>query len=532
MCTTDVVVIGAGPTGLTLANLLADWGIRVTVVEKRSSTGDEPRAISVTDETLRVMAQIGIMDRLAPQMLLDTGARYFGRHDQLLAEVHPGTPVLGQPRKSQFDQPIMEQLLHHAARTRTNITLRFSTEALALADHGESVTVAVADAAGPDTIQARWVVACDGGRSPTRHHLRIALDGSTQVEKWIVLDLLNDTHHEHFSEFHCDGKRPHVIVPVGGGRCRYEFMLLPGEDATAMTSRSAIAELLRPYRAVAPAEIRRAAVYVAQQRVAQTYRRERILLAGDAAHLMPPFAGQGLNAGIRDAANLAWKLATCIHGSGTSALIDTYQRERRPHAVQMIKLSHRIGQIVMTTDSRITPIRDAAITALSVLPTVKDWIVGMRFVRPPHLTQGCVVAASPALPTAAAALVGRSLPQPEVQTTDATTTPLDKVLGTGWALITLGGHPPRHGTPPWPGLTPRQIFIHRGVGSAPSRAGVVSVVDSSGVFTELAAGTESVMLLIRPDRYVAAAFRPQEAADVTAALAPYLAVPAGQPSVA
>jgi 3-(3-hydroxy-phenyl)propionate hydroxylase len=493
---TDVLVIGAGPIGLAVANLLADQGVEVMLVERHGGTSDEPRAISVTDETLRVMQQIGVMDDLAPEMLMDTGARYFGRREQLLAEVHPAGPRLGQPGKSQFDQPVMEKLLLDAARTRPLIDVRFNTEAFRITDAPGHVDTVLIDDRGKHTVRSKWVVACDGGRSPVRSQLGLPMEGSTQVQKWIVVDVVNSPGEpERFSEFHCNGQRPVVVVPGVKGRRRYEFMLLPGEDAAQVTAPETIIGLVQPFQRIVNDDIRRAAVYVAHQRVALSYRVGHVLLAGDSAHMMPPFAGQALNAGIRDAANLAWKVAAHVKGTGTEALVDTYQTERRPHAVDMVRLSHRIGKVVMSTSPALTTLRDAAITALGVVPAAKGWLTGMKFLKQPHFADGCVLPAGAGVPKAAAALIGRSLSQPQVTqgaSVPASTVPLDTVLGKGWALLSF---------PAGPGNSGMEVLQLEPDADAPVR-----VNDATGAFTALAGS--GVTLVVRPDRYVAAAAMP------------------------
>ncbi|MCX6499516.1 MAG: FAD-dependent monooxygenase [Arthrobacter sp.] len=493
---TDVLVIGAGPIGLAAANLLADQGVRVMLVERNAGTSDEPRAISVTDETLRVMAQIGIMDRLAPEMLMDTGARYFGRKEQLLAEVYPASPRLGHPGKSQFDQPVMESLLLEAARQRPMIDVRFNTEAFRITDGPEHVDTVLIDDAGKLTVHSKWIVACDGGRSPVRSQLGIPMEGSTQVQKWIVVDTVNSTEEpEKFSEFHCNGTRPAVVVPGVKGRRRYEFMLLPGEDAKEVTTPESIIAMVAPFRTIAEQDIRRAAVYVAHQRVALNYRVGHVLLAGDAAHMMPPFAGQALNAGIRDVANLAWKVAAHVKGTGTDALVGTYQAERRPHAVDMVRLSHRIGMVVMNVNPRLTAIRDAAITASGIVPAAKSWLAGMKFLKQPHFTDGCVIAPAADLPKPAAALLGRSLSQPDVRLPTGDTAALDTLLGSGWAVLRFPA-----GTG---GNVGAEFEIQSLAAEGHAGTAHVTVTDTTGAFADLAGA--GVSLVIRPDRYVAAA---------------------------
>ncbi|WP_144140800.1 FAD-dependent monooxygenase [Paraburkholderia sp. BCC1884] len=505
----EVAVIGAGPIGLTAANLLAEYGIRTMLVERNPNVADEPRAISITDESLRVMDQIGILDKLEPEMLLDTGTRYFGRKGQLLAEVQPRAPRLGHPGKSNFDQPILAQLLLEAAKSRPLLDLHFHAEASNVVDVGGGVEFTLATPEGQRRVQAKWLIACDGGRSPIRTQLGIPLEGSTQVEKWIVVDVLNTPGvPERISQFHCNGVRPCVVVPGVKGRCRYEFMLLREDDEAQAVTPEFIIKLVQPYQRIQPRDIRRAAVYTAQQRVAQSYRRGRIVLAGDAAHLMPPFAGQGLNAGVRDAANIAWKIAACVKGEAEESLIDTYAIERRPHVSDMVRLSHRIGQIVMSTQPLLTAARDHTIAALSLLPTAKEWVVGMRFLKQPHFTKGCVVPPSPDLPAAVSALVGRSLPQPKVVCGEGPVVGLDKALGIGWALLRF--------------KTGREIEILRGMQSLGERE-CQTVFDFDDTFAGLSGG--DFVLIIRPDRYVAAVARERTlkiSVDALARLVPAL----------
>ena len=490
---TDVVVVGAGPTGLTAASLLAEHGLHVTVIERNPGTGDEPRAISVTDETLRVMQQIGILHELKPEMLMGTGSRYYGRRGQLLARVVPAGSRLGQPAKSTFDQPVLEALLLAAAEKRDNVDVRLRTEARFVRDFGTHVDVPTSGPDGPITFRAHWLVACDGGRSPVREQLGIAMEGSTQVEKWIVIDILNAGEHDKFSDFHCNGTRPGVVVPGVNGRCRFEFMLLPGETPDDVLDRSTIATLVAPYlpRPVDPADIRRATVYVAHQRVARQFRRGRVVLAGDAAHMMPPFAGQGLNSGIRDAANLAWKVAAVIKGTGSDALVSTYDTERKPHAAEMVKVSRRIGKVVMSTDARVTVLRDGVLAATGLVPQVKNWIASMRFLKPPHFHEGCVAKPDRGVPHRTAALVGTALSQPDVTLPSGAVAALDTLLGTGWSALRVTG------------VRTVEVIPLEPPGAGGGRERRV-VQDAAGAFDLVGPG---FTMVVRPDRYIAAVCR-------------------------
>jgi 3-(3-hydroxy-phenyl)propionate hydroxylase len=449
------------------------------------------------------MEEIGIMDRLAPEALLDTGARYFGRKDQLIAEVRPAGSRLGRPGKSQFDQPVLDALLLDAARTRPGITLMFNTEV----SHVENVDDGVvASLASGDSVKAQWLVACDGGKSPVRSQFNVKLIGSTQVQKWIVLDIINSKlAPEHFAEFHCNGTRPVVVVPGVNGRRRYEFMLLPGETEERVTSNEFIMNLVQPYEKIQASDIRRAAVYVAHQRVAADYRIGRVLLVGDAAHLMPPFAGQALNAGVRDAANVAWKLAAILKDGAAESLINTYAEERRPHAADMVRLSHRIGKVVMSTNSFGTAFRDGFIKATGLVPPLKRWITGMKFLKQPHYTSGCLVTNVPGAPKQVVDLVGRSLSQPKVEKVKGDAIPLDTLLGTGWVSLRFEGDGQFVIAP-----------LTNGTGTITSD---VTVHDTEELFGAVPAG---ISLIVRPDRYVAAAVPTEKEALALAKLGEYV----------
>lgn len=510
LTTTEVVVVGAGPVGLTAALTLAEAGVQVTVVEKASAPGDLPRAISLQDESFRILEQIGLAEPLKIESLTDTGSRYFGLDEQLLAEAKPMPSRLGHPAKSQFDQPILEQLLFDRAMAHPKIEMRLSAEVVELTQDVDAAYIKVQVAGRQETLAAKWLIGADGGKSFVRRALGIELEGTTQPERWLVVDIRNEPiQRDPYAEFHCDGQRPYVLVPGIKGRLRLEFMLFDGEDAEYMASPEKVRELMRPFRAELPEEdIRRAAVYVAHQRVAESYRSGRCFLAGDAAHLMPPFAGQGLNAGLRDASNLAWKLWEVLRGGAGDQLLDTYELERKVHGTKMMKLSRRIGAVVMATNPVATRLRDAAVRGLKTLPTVHNYLARMKFVTPPDYTDGLTVSTG-SEPQLVGAPVGKALSQPEVRDVDGTVSGLDAYLPYGWSLIGVQADPAQV-DPYFESLVAARLRIEppHQVTVPGSRAGVASLVELEQCFTGQHHGP--LFVLVRPDRYVAAVFTPAE----------------------
>lgn len=535
----DVLVVGAGPTGLTVAALLARAGVQVHVVEAQARCSDEPRAIALADESLRTAHFLGLVDALRPDIVWTSGSRYYGARGQLLARTQPAAIRQGFPVKTLFDQPGYVQAYLSAVEQAEGASLEFGAVVEGLVQEADGVDVLVATAEGNRTVRARYVIGCDGGRSVVRTGVGTAMTGSSQTHPWIVIDALHDPRDNGDTEFHCDPRRPHVVVPGTRGRCRYEFMLLPGEETEHVLRPEFVVELLAPFRQVSTDDIRRSAVYVAHQLVAAQWRQRRVFLAGDAAHLMPPFAGQGLNTGIRDARNLTWKLAAVLQGRGRDALLDTYEAERRPHATAMIKFSHRLGELVMTSNPLRARARDGFFQALRLIPPVRRYLTELRFVPRPNVAAG---AAAPPPQRGrhgkpAANLLGVPLPQGPVIDARSSVALLDDTLGDTWAVIALTDKQSPEGT-----AFPEDVVALTGArrvlvlprGHIPrDRPGVTVVAEEQPALHPVPPppGAPARFLLVRPDRYVAADFTAQEAARVVSQMSTYLIapVPSGHP---
>lgn len=534
----DVIVVGGGPVGLTAALWLADGGATVTVVEQQVAPGDLPRAISIADETFRIMDLLNVCDELKSETLLDTGSKYFGLNDRPLAVSKPQPSRSGHPAKSQFDQPVLEQLLWDRAVAHARIDFRTGVQAVGVTQSADRVSVEVrpvGEGTQSELLVASFLIGADGGRSFVRGAIGTQLIGSTQQERWIVVDLINvPTPREPYAEFHGNGRRPYVLVPGVKNRLRIEFMLFDGEDGDAMCAPEQIVELCAPIEpGVQPEDIRRAVVYVAHQRVAEHYRRGRAFLIGDAAHLMPPFSGQGLNAGLRDASNIAWKILDVLEGRGTDALLDSYESERRTHGAKMVTVSRRTGAVVMAIGAVRTRLRDLLFRAVSVVPPVYDHLRYMRFITPPNYADGVAVRSKSSRSPLADA-VGRPLGQPTVAFPGGETGGLDRALRGDWCLVQIGrGARIDTRNPYWVGLDARHVRVLPAGSAAASASGgdaspdgVLEVVETADTVVSLcgearAAGAQGVTLLVRPDKYIAAVIAPGDENPVIAGLRTY-----------
>ncbi|WP_329013127.1 bifunctional 3-(3-hydroxy-phenyl)propionate/3-hydroxycinnamic acid hydroxylase [Streptomyces sp. NBC_00690] len=352
----EVAVIGFGPVGMAMAGLLGRRGVRVLVVEKSTDVYPLPRAAHIDHTGLRTLQELGCLDELLPRMLPNRGLALMDASLRRLIQV-PGDQgsVSGLPASMYFYQPDFDRVLERVVTAMESVEVRRGLEMTALDSGPDGVTVECLDHTSGDTerIEADWLIGCDGAASPVRQMMGVALDSLGFDEEWLVLDLVDRLGREDLLTEAiqvCDPRRPYVANPIPGGRYRAEFMLLPGDEPAALMARPSLERLLSPVFPDLRFDVERSAVYTFHGLSARSWRKGRILLAGDAAHQMPPFLGQGMCSGLRDAANLAWKLARVLRGRMSAELLDTYEGERAPHVRSVVQSAVEFGRFVGTRD--------------------------------------------------------------------------------------------------------------------------------------------------------------------------------------
>ena len=502
-----VVIVGGGPAGLTTANLLAAYGVESIVLEREGEPLNLPRAIVLDDEGLRTFQVFGIDKTYVEKAAISDGSRYYDDTGNCFAQTGAGLTTYGFRKRYFINQPELETELRDRLEQQSPGALRFSSEVLDIRQERDHAVVLIRDASGAThEIRTDWVLACDGGRSPIRERLGIAMSGSTYKQDWIVLDMLNDPDSSNFSKFMCSSTRPAVSVPAPRGGRRYEFMVLDGETREQVLDDAFLAELLKPYRGLDARDVVRKTVYTFHARMAESFRDGRILLLGDAAHLTPPFAGQGMNAGFRDTHNVGWKIASVLNGGASPAILDSYEEERRKPAWDMIQLAVTMGNFIMPAGAEQIMFRDLLVKALEPFPNVRDYLIQMRFKPKPRYGAGLFLDIE--TPVFEASLVGEMIPQPAVIAGKKEIL-LDEILGVGFALIGQSDSAKaalsKLGRTSLMGLPLTVIDLNTMGRDAPTALHSSDTDIARPLLTH-----RDQILLIRPDRYCAAAMFPDD----------------------
>lgn len=527
----QVAIIGAGPVGLMMANYLGQMGVEVLVVEKLDKLIDYPRAIGIDDEALRTMQSVGLVEKVLPHTTPWHAMRFLTPKGRCFADIQPMTDEFGWSRRNAFIQPQVDAVMYEGLARFPNVRVLFSRELEAFSQNGDSVTINLQGPEGQrETLKADWLVACDGGASVVRRTLNVPFEGKTAPNKWIVIDIANDPLATPHIYLCCDPVRPYVSAALPHGVRRFEFMVMPGETEEQLSEPHNMRQLLRK---VLPnpdhVELIRQRVYTHNARIAERFRVDRILLAGDAAHIMPVWQGQGYNSGMRDAFNLAWKLALVVNGNAGERLLDTYQQERRDHAKAMIDLSVTAGNVLAPAKRWHGNVRDGISWLLNYIPPIKRYFLEMRFKPMPQYREGALVMDA----SAKNSPVGKMFIQPKVTRENGEVTLLDDVIGAKFAIIGWGCNPL------W-GMSEQQIARWRALGTQfiqivpdvqirtpqDNVEGVLRLGDTQNRLKTWFAAQDASVAVIRPDRFVAALAIPQTLGNQLNLLASVMALQA------
>ena len=527
--TADVLIVGYGPSGATLANLLGCRGYRVVVMDQAVQIYDKPRAITADQEALRVFQEIGLADAITATTSPHPGTDFVGIQGQVIKRFYPADPPnpLAWDPSFMFVQPELEATLRQGVRRFSQVTALTGHAYLDLVQHDDHVRARIKRLSDGQvmTVQARYVVAADGATSTVRKQLGSPIEDLAFDEWWIVVDawIRGPIQLPERCVQFCRPSRPgtYIVGPVN--LRRWEIKLMPGETPQDFADHDAVWRVLGDFVDTQHLEHCRTAVYRFHALVVEQWRQGRVFLMGDAAHQMPPFLGQGLGAGVRDAVNLAWKLDAVMRGQANDALLDTYGEERKPHVRTVVAHAKTFGLIIGELDLERARTRDQALEA--ELKSGQAVTVRQKFI--PSLNSGLIHHASDGSPGAGA---GALCIQPWARTSVADTwRRLDDLTGARFTLITT--------TASWLAALSAQdltawqrlggVVLVLGASPAPELpAHVLCVEERDGLMAGWLREHAAHALLARPDHYVyGTAQTPQDLSRLIQELARALSPP-------
>lgn len=435
-----VVIVGAGPTGITAATLLAQYGVQSLILERWPGVYPQPRAVHLDDEIFRVLARLGIAEEFAAISRPTLGLRLLDNKFNVFAEFHrnPDHSAHGYPQANMFDQPELEGLLRANLKRYPNAELRGNADVTAISARGNGARITYTDRTDGTThqVDADYLLGCDGANSVVRSHIGSAMRDLKFEQRWLVVDVATEADLRQWEGVYqiCDPARAGTYMRIGESRYRWEFRLLDGESARDFDTLGALRPLISPWtRHVDDSELDllRVAEYTFRAQIADRWRRGNIFILGDAAHLTPPFIGQGMGAGLRDAMNLSWKIAAVCNGTLPPDVLDSYQQERKPHCRALIRLALTVGWS-MTGGGRLGDLtRRTVLPRAGLIPGLRNKIVDSAT---PALRRSALIHKS----RGPRQLAGKLCPNPLL----ANGKRLDDAAGPGFSVVTRAPLPP------------------------------------------------------------------------------------------
>ena len=349
----DVAIVGFGPTGGTLANLLALQGFSILIIEKEKSFYPLPRAVHFDDEIMRVFQTIGITDKFLKHTIINKGTKFVNSKNRVVLDWPRPRSVTenGWYPSYRFHQPDLERKLRRRLKDFKKVSVMQSTKVNSLKEEKSSVKIFIENINNNkiSEIRAKYIIGCDGARSTIRKQIKAKFQNLGFTQKWAVVDLILKKNKKELPDRtiqYSNSKRPATYCRNVGKRRRWEFAINNAESEKKVLSNSYIWNFLKPWLKPSEASLERKTIYTFQSAISKKWKKGRVFLAGDAAHLMPPFMGQGMCAGVRDASNLAWKIAYCLKNNHSEKLLNTYQSERYSNVIEYIKTTVKMGEFV------------------------------------------------------------------------------------------------------------------------------------------------------------------------------------------
>ncbi len=500
----DVIVVGCGPVGGFAANYLGLQGLRTLIIDRDLEPLSFPRAFSCDDETQRNFQAAGLVGELGIVLWHCKSMDYVDGKQAVIASAAFGELDFGTGHcgLSFFNQPQMEATLRQGLRRFPHVELRTAHEVEGFTQDADCVTVQIKNrrTGKVQAVRARYLVGADGSHSAIRRQMGSKLEGTSYEEPWIVISGTTPTDQPDFTYYLCDPARPGFVTRGPFNEIRMDLLLRENERTDIMESPELVNKLMSPFVDPQQVKLQRSSVFTFQAKVASRWRDGRVFIVGDAAHVMPPFMGQGLCSGIRDALNLSWKLGLVVRGAAEDALLDTYEAERKPHVTNMVKGTIQMGKVFLTTSKFIAAVRNRIMRWAYNNPKTRSFLREFKARPKPLIHQGFISGGK----HKEGAPEGTYFPQPKVALAGGHTVLLDDALGGNrFAVLCLASvtEPVRASAEALAqevaGVLLRVLPPER---AAEAQAG--DVVDVEGKLTAWFTQYKVDTAVLRPDRYV------------------------------